>query len=242
MLRETGRLLEANLNVLLELKWVVNLKKSEKGNVMIEASIVLSITIVFITALIYLGMYIYHQTNMQVIANETASNIAQVYASTYKDPIYGYVSESEFYKTNLYRNLTNIFTKTLDNTNKKKGEWFAYYRLKKWQMLKNTTPNVEVDITHKKGTLVRQQVIVKIKDTISIPLTRVWGGTSKATVEVEGRADCLDLVDYINLVDTACDWVSKPLIDDAAETVAQFKEWLDFYKKTSALFKKKEEG
>ena len=210
--------------------------KREEGEVIVEASIVISITIVFITALMYIGMYIYHQTNMQVIANDTASSIAQVYSSTYKDPLYGYVSESEFYKTNLYRNLTNVFTNTLDNTNERKGEWLAYYRLKKWKMLSNQNPDVDVEIIHKKGTVVKQQVVVTIKDKIELPLTRLWGSDSKANIVVEGRAECMDIVDYINLVDTACEWSSKPIIDDIAEAIVNFNKWLEFYKNVSGLF------
>ena len=61
--------------------------KNEKGEVVVEASIVLTITVVFITVLIYLGFYIYQYTNMQVVANEAATNVAQVYSSEYKDPI-----------------------------------------------------------------------------------------------------------------------------------------------------------
>ena len=91
--------------------------KDEKGEVVVEASIILTLTVVFITVLIYLGFYIYHYTHMQVVANQAATNVAQIYSSEYKDPIYGYISETEFYKTDLYRNLTNVFTDSLDKAN-----------------------------------------------------------------------------------------------------------------------------
>ena len=201
--------------------------KNEKGEVVVEASIVLTITIVFITVLIYLGFYIYQYTNLQVVANHTATNVAQVYASEYKDPVYGYISESEFYKTNLYRNLTNIFTKSLDETNEKKAEWFSLYRLKKASMIKTSEPKVEVDIVQKPGKIIQKQIVVTIKQEMSLPLSSFWGSKSKSTVTVVGRADCLDLLEYFNMVDTVNGIYEK--FDEKFDVIGAIDKWITFY-------------
>lgn len=201
--------------------------KNEKGEVIVEASIVLTITVVFITVLIYLGFYIYQYTNLQVVANHTATNVAQVYASEYKDPIYGYISESEFYKTDLYRNLTNIFTKTLDKTNEKKAEWLSKYRLKKTSMIKTSEPEVTVDVEQKPGKILQKQIVVTIKQEMSLPLSSFWGSKSKSTITVVGRADCLDLLDYFNMVDTINGMYEK--FDENFKVIDAIGKWITFY-------------
>lgn len=201
--------------------------KNEKGEVIVEASIVLTITIVFITVLIYLGFYIYQYTNLQVVANHTASNVAQVYASEYKDPIYGYISESEFYKTDLYRNLTNIFTKTLDETNKKKAEWFSKYSLKKTSMIKTAEPDVYVSVEQKPGKIIQKQIVVTIKQEMSLPLSAFWGSKSMSMVTVVGKADCLDLLEYFNMVDTVKGIYEE--VDDNFKIIDAIGKWIEFY-------------
>ena len=200
--------------------------KNEKGEVVVEASIVLTITIVFITVLIYLGFFIYQYTNLQVVANHTATSVAQVYASECKDPIYGYISESEFFKTDLYRNLTNIFTKALDETNKRKAEWLSIYRLKKGSMLKFDDPQIEVDIEQKPGKIIQKQVVITIKQKMNLPLSSLWGSNSDSYVTVVGRADCLDLLEYFNMVDTV-----NGLVDEVADLkiMDTIGKWIELY-------------
>ena len=205
--------------------------KNEKGEVVVEASIVLTITVVFITVLIYLGFYIYQYTNMQVVANEAATNVAQVYASEYKDPIYGYISESEFYKTDLYRNLTNIFTKSLDESNKKKAEWFSLYRLKKTSMLNNAEPKISVDVVQKPGKIIQKQIVVTVSQKMELPLSSVWGSNSNSTVTVEGRADCIDLLEYFNLVDTVKGMYDATGIDKDLAIIGKIDKWIQLYNK-----------
>ena len=202
--------------------------KDEKGEVIVEASFVLTLTIIFLTALIYLGFYIYQYTYMQVIANEAATNVAQVYASEYKDPIYGYISESEFYKTDLYRNLTNVFTDSLDQTNINKAEWFSYYRLNEGSLLKTSDPEVTVDIVQKPGKVIQKQIVVTISQKMELPF---WGGRNNSTVTVEGRADCLDLLEYFNLVDTVDDLCET--VDGEFDIIGTIDDWIQFYNKVT---------
>lgn len=205
--------------------------KDEKGQVVVEASIVLTITVVFITVLIYLGFFIYQYTNLQIVANETATNVAQVYATEYKDPIYGYVSEAEFYKTDLYRNLTNVFTKSLDKTNSRKAEWLSKYRLKKSSMLDFPDPEITVDVVRKPGKLIQKQIEITISQKMNLPFSAVWGSNSSATVVVKGRADCLDLLEYFNMVDTAKSVYDIFGIDKATALIPKVDKWVKSFNK-----------
>lgn len=62
------------------------LLKREKGEVMVEASLVMTVVIVVIVTLAYLGLIMYHQTLITSTANQTASNIAQVTATAERTP------------------------------------------------------------------------------------------------------------------------------------------------------------
>ena len=61
---------------------------------MVEASLVLTTVVIIIVTLAYLGLIMYHQTLITSTANQTASNIAQVYSNSGKDPVTGYIDVS----------------------------------------------------------------------------------------------------------------------------------------------------
>jgi len=194
--------------------------KDENGNVVIEASIVLTIAVVMVAVLINLGMMLYNRNLMENVATNTAVNIANVYSSTYRDPMMGYMDDSEFYKTELYRYLANVFTSAHDETAARKGTWYAKYSLKKNEISKIEDPRIGVDIVRKPGTLIQHQVVVTIEAKYDAPLTAIWGGNNKATYTVEGRADCIDLLDYFNTVGTVNDTVISKL-DDFLERITK---------------------
>ena len=185
--------------------------KSQNGNVVIEASIVMTISVVMVVVLINLGFIIYQQSLINSVAQSTATNIANVYASNYRDPFYGYMDESEFYKTNLYRYVGNIFTSNQDESATRKAEWSALYKLKKGSLINDDKIKVSADVVRKKGTLVQHQVVVTVESEYEIPLTAIWGGENKMKYKTVARADCVDLIDYFNTVDTANEVVISQL-------------------------------
>lgn len=184
---------------------------SEKGNVVVEASIVLTIAVVMIGVLINLGVMIYNKSLMNSVAEDTAVNIANVYANTYREPFYGYIDESEFYKTELYRGLTNLIFKSHDQSAQRKATWFSLYSLKKRSLGEIKDPKIDVEVVRKPGTLIQKQVVVKIEAKFEMPMTAIWGGNTKTTYTAEGRADCIDLLDYFNTVGTVKDTVLTKL-------------------------------
>lgn len=185
--------------------------KDETGNVVIEASIVMTIAVVMIAVLINLGIMLYNRNLMETVATNVAFDVANVYSSTYRDPMYGYMDDGEFYKTELYRNLANVFTSSHDETAERKATWYALYSLKKRDMSEIQDVDIDVRIDTKPGTMIRRQVVVTIKARFEAPFTAVWGGNNEVTYTVEGRADCIDLLDYFNTVGTVKDTVLSKL-------------------------------
>lgn len=184
---------------------------NEKGNVIIEASIVMTIVVVMVAVLINLGIMLYNRNLMDSVATEAAINVANVYSSTYRDPLYGYMDDSEFYKIELYRYVSNFVFFSQDDSAQRKATWFTLYSLKKRSLSEIESPKVEVKVVRKQGTIIQHQIIVRIEAKYEMPLTAIWGGDNKTSYVAEGRADCLDLLDYFNTIGTVKETVLSKL-------------------------------
>ena len=201
--------------------------KDEGANFVIEASFVMSIAVVMIAVLINLGFITYEHSLLQATANKTASNIANVYSSICRDPEFGYVNDSNFYKTNLYRYVTNFFTSSSDDRASRKGAWYSLYNIKRNKMMKDEPKNINIDVEGRKGTILLNQVIVTIKSEYSVPLSQIWGGNNKMTFTVTGRSNCIDLLDYFDTVMMVEDDFIKKL-DKFTERFTKFINTFDF--------------
>lgn len=186
-------------------------KQNEKGNVIIEASIVMTIAVVMVAVLINLGIMLYNRNLMDTVATEAAVNVANVYSSTYRDPLYGYMDDSEFYKTELYRYVTNFVFSSQDESAERKATWFTLYSLKKRSLSEIENPKVDVEVICKPSTIIQHQIVVRIEAKYEMPLTAIWGGDNKTTYVAEGRADCIDLLDYFNTVGTVKETILSKL-------------------------------
>ena len=202
------------------------LYKDEGGNVVIEASIVMTIAVVMVAVLINLGIMLYNRNLMQTVAEDAAVDVANIYSSTYRDPIYGYIDNSDFCKTQLYRYVTNAITSSHDEVVEQKATWYAMYSLKKHEISEIKDPQVNVRVVKKPGTIIQHQVVVTIEAEYDMPLTAIWGGSNRATYIVEGRADCVDLLDYFNTIGTVKETaVSK--LDEFLEKITKIKDFFD---------------
>jgi len=175
------------------------LLKREKGEVMVEASLVMTVVIVVIVTLAYLGLIMYHQTLITSTANQTASNIAQVYSNSGKDPVTGYIDVSNLDNDGMVIKMKN---QAYSNVITKKAEWYSRYRLAKGRFLKSDEPKIEVKIENKKGALLRAQVIVTVEVDYELPFVKLLGLESTTIhYKATGRADCYEILDYINTID-----------------------------------------
>lgn len=185
--------------------------EKENGNVIIEASFVMTIAVVMVAVLISLAFVVYEQTLLEATANAAASKVANVYSSTARDPEIGYVSDVNFCKTNLYRYLSDFFSSNMSNASTRKGQWFSLYSIKKNRLIMDDPKSVDVEVVGRNGSMLLNQVVVRIKSEYAIPLTLVWGGNNKTTFSVEGRATCIDLLEYFDTVSMIEDDVIKKL-------------------------------
>ena len=179
-------------------------RKNENGEVVVEASIIVTVVFLFITLMLYISMVIYQQSLVSVMANQTASNLAQVYSNTIKDPFTGYIDADSVYQSVTYSNMkTDAY---LDVINKKANA-FANYRLKSSDVIEGKSTSVDVDLVKKPNELLKSQIVVTIRDSFDVPLLSVFDENTNSLLEVSatGRADCVDILEYLNGVEAIGD-------------------------------------
>lgn len=177
-------------------------QKRESGEVVVEASIVVTIVVIFISVFLYIGMILYQQSLVSVMANQTASNIAQVYSNSIKDPFTGYVDSDSVYQSITY---SSMKTDAYADAMTQKANTLAYYRLKSSRILTTGNPDVQVDIVKKPNELLKSQIVVTIRDQYELPLVSLFGVDNKLEFSATGRADCVDILEYLNGVEAIGD-------------------------------------
>lgn len=177
-------------------------RKGECGEVIVEASIVVTLVMLVITIMMYVGMVLYQQTLVSVIANQTAANIAQVYSNNLKDPFSGYIDPDKVYQSVTYSNMkTDAYMTVVEQ----KANIFAQYRLKSSRILANGNTSVEVEVVKKPNELLKSQIVVTIRDRYDVPLVGMFGTSGLVEFAASGRADCVDILEYINGVEAIGD-------------------------------------
>lgn len=177
-------------------------KNSQRGEVVIEASIVVTIVAMFLVIIFYVGMLLYQQTALTAAANKTASNVAMLYGNNQKDPFTGYVDSDGVYQNITYSDLK---TETYMQDLQKKANAFAAYSLKASDILNTGTPDIKIEIVNKNGELFKKQVVVTITSEFNAPLVGLFSNDTVMKCTAVGRADCVDLLSYINGVDAVSD-------------------------------------
>lgn len=170
-------------------------RRDESGVVAIEAAIVVTIVTMLISVMLYICMVLYQQSVVTIMANQTASNIAQIYSNTSKDAFSGYVDVNGVNETVTYANIKN---KAYTDVVKQKANAAALYRLKSSRILNTGVSDVKVEIVPKTNELLKDQIVVTVSEQYQIPLVSFFDvDNNLLTFTATGRADCSDLLDYL---------------------------------------------
>lgn len=182
--------------------------KKESGEVVVEASIVVTLVVIFISIMLYIGMVLYQKSVISVVANRTATNISQVYSNTFRDPFTGYLDFDNAYNQITYR---NIETDAYLDAIKQKGTAFAQYRLKKAQIIPTLDRQVSVQVVSKPAEILKGQIVVTITDKYEVPLAGFFGLDGELSFTATGRADCVDYLLYLFGVEAVADPENSPI-------------------------------
>ena len=154
----------------------------------------MTVVIVFLTVMLYLGMILYQQAVVNIMANQTAASIAQIYGNTLHDPFTGYVDIEGVDETVSY---SGIRDQAYQDVMKQKADAFALYRLRSSRILNTGVTQVDVQILPKSNELLKEQIVVTVRESHAVALVSFFGiENSTLTFTGTGRADCVDRLDY----------------------------------------------
>lgn len=174
---------------------------------MLEALIVYPITMFLLFFVLAIFSVLYQRWNLQTIANETVTRMAQTYRLDEADESTGYVKEEELVEVGRYRYF--VSSKMEEKINERVSN-YAQWRMANTTYTKNVRePEIEVEVVS--DGLGRRHLELTVSGEYSVPFGEFLGyfGFDKTTVyEVTAYADTVDIIDYINFVDYVDTWTS----------------------------------
>ena len=176
------------------------LTKEDGGSMMIDGMIAMLFTILILVFLMSIGFLFYQQWIVSQVANDTATRVAQSYVYPNTDPIMGYINVELIDNVSIFRYMGD----TLAEENSEKGEKVAAWALKQ-SSLAYPVSDPEILVETKYDSLARRHVEVTVTAEYEIPLggaLQYFGLDKTITYTATGEAVCIDILDYVNTVDT----------------------------------------
>lgn len=177
-------------------------KNNNKGELMLESLIVYSVTIMLLFFVLAIFSVLYQRWNMQTIANEAATRMAQTYRFSTAEEISGKVEEEDIVAVGKYRYMFGYEGK-LEKSVEDRIKAYAGWRLTNTTYAKAVTePTCDVDI--ERDAMGRRHLEVTISGQYWVPFYEIldfFGYEQITSYEVKAYASCVDLIDYINFVD-----------------------------------------
>ena len=184
-------------------------KSDNEGMIMIETLWVLIVTSLLFFFIFCIAFIYYQQWTIKIIADETAAKIAQ----TYKNPdasMNGVSSKNTIINIDPYRyfNMIDIHSGTvksnlLESKNKTKAKNYIRERFDK-AFITTIYSQPQVDLKLKRDSLSRNHITVNIKGTYQVPFQTLFAYAGIGNVisyDIDGNAECIDLIDYLNTID-----------------------------------------
>jgi len=174
-------------------------RKSESGEVMLESTIIMVLTMLLLIWILAIGFVYYQKYVTTIITNDTATKIASTYSNPTSDIIMGFVKAEDLSARNLYRNFT---ADNLVEVHKERAEQYINYQLTKSNFL-GTIDNIEVLVELKRDSLTRKHVQITTNVTFNTPFgvaLEVFGFESKQTYSMISCAECTDIADYCSTI------------------------------------------
>ena len=190
--------------------------KNEDGEIMLEALIVYSVTIMLLFLILAIFSLFYQRWNIQVIANEAATKVGQNYryllATGGVDEYSGAVADkSAVTAISEYRYL---FSDKVEATAVTVATDHAKNRLAHTSYVKNVDgPNVSVEVVN--DSLARKHVEVTLSGSYKVPLGEIFsffGMKDVIEYKTVGYADCVDIINYMNTVDFTDNLLNKNVL------------------------------
>lgn len=173
--------------------------KRESGEVMIEATIVMVVTLLMLVWILGVGFLYYQKYVVRIATNDVANKIAASYDAPSSDIIMGYISANDLNKKTIYN------SDEMTELNELRTESYVNYIVEKANLY-GTVEDVEVSLEHQKDALGRSHIKVTTECTFDTPFgegLELFGMSGTQTYVVTAYADSTSLTDYISTVSVA---------------------------------------
>ncbi|MBS5669024.1 MAG: pilus assembly protein [Clostridium sp.] len=202
--------------------------KDDKGEMIIEASIVFPLVLIIYGILMFLVLLMYQKITLTTVANNTVSCVSANYGFSDKDPFMSFINKEQLNNRSvLYREIFGT-TDKLDLPIERQAEWFGYYLLSKNCLLKKDGVKIKAKVDIKQGKTMQKDLIVTMTESYHIPLVSMLGINDKVEFRVTACAECVDPISYINAVDFLWEQVEK--ITETPE-IKLVRQMIDYIKK-----------
>lgn len=178
----------------------MKLNDDEKGEVMLEGMIVVTITIFVLVWILAIGFVYYQKYLVTAITNDVTVKVAATYNNPNSDLIMGYIEAEHLTDRDLYRGFNDS---GLTTVNKSKAQAYVNYILKRTNF-SGTIKDVKVDMKLVYDSTHRKHVEITTTCEFNTPFgnaLKYFGTSDKTKYKATARADCTDVIDYISTVD-----------------------------------------
>lgn len=208
-------------------------KDSQSGEIVIEATFVVTICIFIIFTMISMGMYLYQQAVVRIAAEQTAADMAMAYPHLDKEPYYNYTNYYDFMDDHTYRN--TFYSLKMRNINKDKACWYTYGVLSRMTLREDEYQNADVNVKIEKAGVIERYVVVEISQDYAMPLSgsvfSFLGVPDSMPISAAASARVVDMSDMMSSYNFVITNATK--LEDAlsGKLFSAVTKWLDFVKK-----------
>ena len=178
---------------------VLKRTKKESGEIMIESTIVMVVTLLMLVWILGVGFLYYQKYVVRIATNDVARKIAASYDAPSSDIIMGYISAGDLDKKTVYN------SDEMTQVNALRTESYVNYIMEKANLY-GTVEDVQVQLEYQKDAMGRSHIKVTTETTFDTPFgegLELFGMSGTQKYVVTAYADSTSLTDYISTVSVA---------------------------------------
>lgn len=185
-------------------------KSNESGAIMIEATIVMVVTMLMLIWILAICFLYYQKYTVRIVTNDVAKKVAATYDLPSTDVITGYIDSKELTSRNMY------FNSGVDSANDGRADSYVRYMLARTNFYGTVdADSLMVDVEPTQDAMGRSHIKVTTTCTFKTPFgagLQYAGMSDIATYKVTAYADSTSLSDYVSTVNVSKAFTSGSIL------------------------------
>lgn len=203
--------------------------KREKGSLTVEMTFVFSVVFFSLLMLMFMGMVLYQQVNLQSLAVRTSSRGAVIYGSRMEDMETGVKKLSDFEDRDPYRYLSSVFGGDKVNEYKSILNRYVSSHIGEKNIITGQPKNN--DYTTIQDYVFIKRVKVNIKRDYHMPvdaIARMFGSDGAFYIDTTAASTVVEPVEFVRNIDLCTDvFKQTKAYDKAQQTMKKVSEYID---------------